>query len=235
MTWSSRTWLGVRWSAVAFATSTFVAASAPGCASEEPAPAPTFTSPLFTDAFDDAAPLPRGWGSARGDVSLDADPGAPSGGRVLRARALAPQRKEAALARALSATGATSLTCRLAVNLEKSSGKSPQTVVRIDVLGGVVFIDLLEPGWRLFGKFAGQEFAEGSARPSKSRWATASVTIENTGKIVAVFDGEERIKHIDVKAAPLDVAKASIEIGVFAPPADTDTEAAFDDVQCTAK
>lgn len=212
-----------------------LSASTLGCASEEPAAAPAFTSPLFTDAFDDAAPLPRGWGSVRGDVSVDADPSAPSGGRVLRARALAPQRKEAGLTRSLSAPGATSITCRLVVNLQKSSAKSPQTVMRIDVLGGVVFLDLLEPGWRLFGKFAGQELAEGSERPSKARWAASSVTVENTGKIVAVFDGEERVRHIDVKVSPIDVSKGSIEIGVFAPPSDTDTEASFDDVQCTAK
>lgn len=202
------------------------------CSDDEPAPAPRPSGPLFTETFDDDAPLPRGWGSQRGDLALV---DGPSGGRVLRAQAIAPRRVEAVLSRSVVAAGASSLSCRVSVVLSKSAGSTPQSIVRIEVGGGAVFLDLQPNAWRIFGKFGTQEFAEGARREVLGRWSTAVLRIDKTGKIVVTFDGDERVKIVDVKTRPIDLARSTIELGVFAPPNDVDTEASFDDVSCSAE
>ena len=205
------------------------------CGEDDPPPPSAPVGPFFTDAFDDGSPLPRTWTESRGDLTIADLPGAPSGGKVLQARASAPQRKEALLHKNLKPNAAIKeLTCRVIVNLTKFGGQAPISVVRIDVGGGYVLLDLKSDEWSMFGRFGAQEFRDGSKR-AISGFLTTVIRIEGTGRIVGTFAGDEKVKHIDVKTSPIDLRGGSIELGLLAPPLDIDTEAVFDDVECSQR
>lgn len=205
------------------------------CGEDPPPPPAAPVGPFFTDTFDDGAPLPRTWNESRGDLSIADFNTAPSGGKVLQARATAPQRKEALLHKNLKPNAAIKeLTCRIIVNLTKFGGQSPLSVIRIDVGGGAVLLDLKSDEWSTFGRFGTQEFREGAKREING-FLTTIISIESTGRIVVTFGGDERVKHIDVKSAPIDLRGGAIELGLLAPPLDVDTEAVFDDVECSQR
>lgn len=221
--------VGSRLATVLIGTALLVACSS----DDEAKPPPPFKGELFTDSFDDPAPLPHGWDVVRGNVVLAAGP---SGGQVLQARAVSPKHEESTLKRSMVAKGSTSITCRLSVALSKTGGTTGQSVARIDVLGGAVILDLQPNAWRMFGKIGGgQDFADGAQRPVLEKWSVVTLRIENSGKVVINFDGDERVQHVDVKNTPIDVAKSSIELGLFAPPKEIDSEVSFDDVSCSAE
>jgi len=202
------------------------------CADDPPPPAVAPAGPFFNDAFDDDAAMPRTWDEARGELTVAAIANAPSGGRALQARSAAP-RKEALLHKTLKPNAAIKkLTCRATINLTKIGGPNPVGVMRIDVAGGYVLVDLKADAWNAFGRFGGQEFSQGKSLEITNRWLTVVVALENTGRIVVTFAGDERVEHIDVKRTPIDVKTSSIEVGLLAPPIDFDAEAAFDDVEC---
>lgn len=208
-----------------------------GCASSDPAPPPAPTPPLFEDAFDGPAAFPAGWDSVTGDiVAIDA-PDARSGGKVVRAQSLTTAPRDALARKSLRPTAAEvqGVTCTFQVKLVRLAGTSPLTVGRVDVGGGALLFDLEPQGWRVFGRFGTQEISERGARPVLGVWGKVSLTIEGTGKIVVRYEDEERIKHVDASAAPLDPRRAAIEIGLASPALDGNTEAHFDDVVCATK
>lgn len=199
------------------------------CSSDEPPP-PTPTGTFFNDSFEDGAPIPRGWDSTHGDMSI-------ASGHLV-ARATDKNRgKEAAMRKALAPpAGAKSIKCLVAVNLTRAQvdPKNKQTVVRVDVSGGSMLFDIEPDGWNVFGTFGKQEFGDGAKIDVHDRFATISILVANTGNVVWSLDNDApHVHHVDIKEAPIDVTKAAIEIGVFSPPPATDVTAMFDDVVCS--
>lgn len=206
-----------------------VAALLAACSSDEPPP-PTPTGTFFSDSFEDGAPIPHGWDSSHGDMSI-------ASGHLV-ARATDKNRgKEAAMRRALAPpAGAKSIKCLVAVNLARAQvdPKNKQTVVRVDVSGGSMLFDIEPDGWNVFGTFGKQEFGDGAKIDVHDRFATISILVANTGNVVWSLDNDApHVHHVDIKDAPIDVTKAAIEVGVFSPPPATDVTAMFDDVVCS--
>jgi hypothetical protein len=202
--------------------------------SSDPEPAPEPPKQLFSDSFDDPAPLPRGWTSGRGSVSLIDVPDAPSPPRAFDAQSVLP-RTEALLHRDLVIEpGAVKLTCRFMVKLTRYGGNTPLTVARIDVANGAVLFDLKPDEWQAYTKIGSQQYADGNKAAVIDHYVAVVIAIGNDGAIVASLNGDQVVRHADVKASPIDVTRSSLEIGLLQPPGDADTEALFDDVSCTS-
>lgn len=205
------------------------------CASDPAPPPPAPGGPLFQDAFDGPGAFPAGWDSTNGDVSVVDAPDAPSGGKALRAQSLTSRPRDALALKTLKSPGSTSLTCSFAVKLAKYGGDSQLTVGRLDIAGGALLFDLKPDGWHFFGRFGTQEIADSGPGQLLGKWSVVKITLESTGNVVVVFDGEQRIKRVDTAATPLDASRGALELGLASPPAVADTEALYDDVVCTSR
>lgn len=198
---------------------------------EPPPPKPTL---LFSDAFVDAGP-PKSWDATKGTVAVIGVSDAPSPPNALDVKSAAPKGGEGSVAKTLkpTQTGSRSVTCNFSVKLAKLTSTTPLSVARMDVGGGALFLDLTPDGWQAFGQFSSQ-IGDGAKAPVLNTWNPVSLTVEDTGKIVFTFAGVQKVVHVDVKATPIDVGTTTLTLGLLEPPADSDTEALFDDVSCSS-
>lgn len=208
--------------------------SAGACSSEEPPPPQVPTEPLFVDAFDDGAPMPRGWSSTHGDLTVIDARGAPSGPKALRAQSVGRRAEALAHVDLKPSSVAKEISCRFSVNPVKLASTNLLSVARLDVAGGAILFDLTDTEWRIFGRFGTQQITEGNASSSTSgRWHEITIRLTSAGKIVVTFDSDQRVANADIKQNPINIHTASLELGVLSPPNDVDVEAHFDNVECT--